>query len=120
MNPDEHNQLVPIQRRLPATRRRSQLPEAIVHVSRSLALFVRSPLARRAAAVGLAFGAGWQLSRSQHGGQLARLPGITQSASRISRSDPAANDGEPPRLVWVRRSFMRVSVLRRSYPTEDE
>lgn len=119
MSSEEHKELVPINRsELQSTRQRPQLPAVVDQATRSLALFTRSPLVRRAAAVGLAFGAGWQLNKSLREGQLAKTTDVAQAVSRFIRSKGAGSD--PPRVAWVRRSFMYVSIIHSRHTDQDE
>ena len=119
MSSEEHKELVPVRRRdLPSTRQRPTLLALVNQVSRSLTLLTRSPLVRRAAKVGLAFGVGWQLSKSLREGQLTRSKDMAQAVSRLIRNNSASS--EPPRVAWVRRSFMQVSITHRRHTDRAE
>ena len=72
----------------------------------------RSPLLRRAAAAGVAFGLGLQLSRALHAGRLWRLGSTARDAYRV------ATGRESPSSAWrkggwARRSLTVVAVVYR-------
>ncbi len=77
---------------------------------RALALLSDAPAVRRAAVVGVAFGAGFQLSRMWRAGRLRGVPSTARDVYRgFKHSDPEAEG----RLAgnWVRYSFSVVSTL---------
>ena len=79
----------------------------------ALARAVRSPQFRRAAAAGVAFGLGFQLSRVLQAGRLWRLGSSARHAYRTVTGD------EPPTAAWRRggwawRSLTVVSVAYRA------
>ena len=84
----------------------------------ALARAVRSPRVRRAAAVGVAFGLGFQLSRALGAGRLWRLGSAARHAYRTAAGD------ESPATAWRRggwawRSLTVVSVAYRAVGREE-
>ena len=110
MDTNEQKSLVPLERGLPSLRTRA-LAVADIAAARSLEVLRRHPAVSRAAAVGLAIGAGWQLSRVLRATQLDRpLVNLVRSlANGRSTADGARVTLIRRRLLFVASSRARLS-----------